>query len=108
MNDPTVLLLSNGDAVIGGLAEVKKDDQAICLSLSNPYKLEVVSVNGTQQVQMSKWFPFAAESSFKIPYSSVTTYSQPHPDIKTAYINQINSPKKKGYASDVSVASVGM
>lgn len=120
-----VVMLSSGDTVICNLVELSQgegeDKRGLCLEMTHPYKLEFVdSVESKEvQVKFTRWMAFSSEFKFKIPYSAVITLAEPEPNMLKVYEQKVDDAKKKiedakkkskpkVYASDVSVAGVGM
>ncbi len=128
----TIVMLSTGDNVICDLQEMfhevengegQVDKKGLCLQMTHPYKLDILpgqEDNGNEgvSVRFTRWMAFSSEYVFKLPYTSVVTVGQPDSNILKAYerkvdaakekIEEQNKPKERVYASDVSVAGVGM
>lgn len=121
----SIVMLTNGDTVITNLQEVFKGDgddkKAICLMMSHPYKVDIVSQKKKNkpeevQVQFTKWCPFSKDFQYKIPYDSVISIGVPEDSLKDAYETKVRIAEEhmkkqevvKEYASDVTVVGAGL
>lgn len=120
----STLMLSTGDTLIAQLQEIFKGEgdnkKGLCLQVKHPYLLELVDVDTSEgvQVKFTRWMAFSSEFEFKLPYGSVLTIGEPQSDILKAYEKKVETaeakikadsqPPEPVYASDVSVAGLGM
>lgn len=126
---PSVVLLTTGETVVTNLQEVFRgegeDKKGLCLLLNHPYKLDLIASEEDStnvQVKFTKWMPFSGEIQFKIPYDTVITIGEPEQSLKEAFERKVKAAEEKIeaakkakeeehqpiYASDVSIAGVGM
>lgn len=126
---PSVVMLSTGETIVTNLQEIFRgegeDKKGLCLLLNHPYKLDLISTDDDPtnvQVKFTKWMPFSSEVQFKVPYDTVLTIGEPEKSLKEAFERKVKAAEEKiealkkakeeaeqpVYASDVSVAGVGM
>ena len=95
-----IIVFKNGERVITELKEVFEgegdDRRGVCLLMSHPYILELVSADGTAdrhdlQVKFSKWCPYSVDYQFRIPYDSILAIGEPDTGLAQAYRNKIAS-----------------
>ena len=101
--NPSVVVLKTGEKLITILQEVfegeGEDKKGICLLMSYPYELALISVPNEEdpdkdlQVKFSKWCPYATDNSFRIPYDGILTIGQPDPGLAQAYQAKIDLSK---------------
>ncbi|ADO99253.1 hypothetical protein Np050604_150 [Cyanophage S-RIM44] len=96
-----IIVFKNGERVITDLQEVFEGEEesrrGICLQMSNPYILELVSSNDPSggdadlQVKFSKWNPYSIDYKFRVPYDTVLAIGEPDTGLAQAYRNKIAS-----------------
>lgn len=90
-----IIVFKNGERVITTLQEVfegeGEDKRGVCLLMSHPYILELISVDtpgqdsNDLQVKFSKWCPYSIDFQFRIPYDSVMAIGEPDSGLAQAY-----------------------
>lgn len=94
-----IIVFKNGERVITELKEVFEgegdDRRGVCLLMSHPYILELVSADGTQdrhdlQVKFSKWCPYSVDFEFRVPYDTVLAIGEPDQGLAGAYRAKVN------------------
>jgi hypothetical protein len=101
---PSIVVLKTGEKLITFLQEAfegkGEDQKGICLIMTHPYELSLVSVNNQTnpeqdlQVKFSKWCPYAIDTQFRIPYDSVMAIGQPDPGLSQAYQAKIDQAEE--------------
>jgi len=96
-----IIVFKNGERVITDLQEVFEGEEesrrGICLQMSNPYVLELVSSNDPSggdadlQVKFSKWNPYSVDYKFRVPYDSVLAIGEPDQGLAGAYRQKISA-----------------
>ena len=95
-----ILVFKHGERVITDLQEVFEGEgeerRGICLLMKNPYILELVSVDDSDnpndlQVKFSKWCPYSVDFQFRVPYDCVLAIGEPDTGLAQAYRNKIAS-----------------
>ena len=102
--NPSIVILKTGEKLITILQEAfegEGDNQkGICLVMSHPYELSLISVDNVQnpeqdlQVKFSKWCPYAVDTQYRIPYDSVLAIGQPDPGLAQAYQAKIEQAEQ--------------
>lgn len=102
--NPSILILKTGEKLITILQEAfegeGEDQKGICLVMSHPYELNLVSVDNIEnpeqdlQVKFSKWCPYAIDTQYRIPYDSVLAIGQPDPGLAQAYQAKIEQAQE--------------
>ena len=94
-----IIVFKNGERVITELKEVFEGEgderRGVCLLMSHPYILELVSADGTQdrhdlQVKFSKWCPYSVDFEFRVPYDTVLAIGEPDQGLAGAYRAKVN------------------
>jgi hypothetical protein len=90
-----IIVFKNGERVITELKEVFEgegdDKRGICLLMSHPYILELISVDEPGkdrhdlQVKFSKWCPYSVDFEFRVPYDTVLAIGEPDQGLSQAY-----------------------
>lgn len=96
--EPSIVILNTGEKLITIIQEAYQidgdDKKGVCLVFNHPYVLELVSVLGEEteqdlQVKFSKWCPYAIDTQFKVPYSSVISIGTPDQGLSQAYLVKV-------------------
>lgn len=96
--EPSIVILNTGEKLITVLQEAYELDgdekKGVCLVLNHPYVLELVSISGEEteqdlQVKFSRWCPYAIDTQFKVPYSSVVSIGTPDQGLSQAYLIKV-------------------
>ena len=94
-----IIVFKNGERVITELKEVFEgegdDRRGVCLLMSHPYILELVSADGTSdrhdlQVKFSKWCPYSVDFEFRVPYDTVLAIGEPDQGLAQAYRSKVD------------------
>lgn len=98
---PKVILLQSGERIITGLAEVtdKESGKGVGLVFRCPYVLSMVPTeeldeNGNPveyKVNFEKWFAYATDIEYRVPYSSVVAIGDPEPGILNIYLEKFGA-----------------
>lgn len=97
--NPSIVVLKTGEKLITILQEAFEGEgdnrKGICLVMSHPYELYLISVNNQEnleqdlQVKFSKWCPYSIDTQYRIPYDGVLAIGQPDPGLAQAYLAKI-------------------
>lgn len=97
--NPSIVILKTGEKLITILQEAFEGEgdnrKGICLVMSHPYELYLISVNNQEnpeqdlQVKFSKWCPYSIDTQYRIPYDGVLAIGQPDPGLAQAYLAKI-------------------
>jgi len=96
-----IVVFKNGERVITTLQEVfegeGEDKRGVCLLMTHPYILELVSVDtpGQEshdlQVKFSKWCPYSVDYQFRIPYDGIMAIGEPDSGLAQAYLAKVQA-----------------
>ncbi|CAF34196.1 hypothetical protein S-PM2d131 [Synechococcus phage S-PM2] len=99
-----IVILKNGERIICDLQEVFEGEgdqkRGICLLMTHPYILELVSVDNPSnpvqdlQVKFSKWCPYSVDYQFRIPYDNVMAIGEPDQGLAQAYRQKVETIAK--------------
>lgn len=102
--NPSIVILKTGEKLIARLQEMFEGDgddkRGICLLMSHPYELSLVSINNVEnpeqdlQVKYSKWCPYSTDVQFRIPYDGVLSIAQPDSGLASAYEAKVEQAEK--------------